>query len=110
VKLWAWLQDNPIAVALVTAFIMWLAGWVRVFLARRVRVQSPDSVAISKLVPAVNMLIEIKGPELQMLVALGEAMQGKNNGNVSAALNCMRNYQAKFEEYKTKASCIEVDA
>jgi hypothetical protein len=110
VTLWTWLQDNPIAVALSTAAIMWAAGWVRVFLAKRVRVHSPDSEAIAKIVPAVNMLIEIKGPELEMLVALGEAMQGKNNGNVTGALKSTRNIQERFDQYRSKAACIEVDA
>ncbi len=102
------LSENPIAVALLTALAMWVAGWVRVFLARRVRVQSPDAELVRKLVPAVNCLIETKGPELEMLIALGEAMQGKNNGNVTDALKRMRPAQERFEKFRTEATKIEV--
>lgn len=106
--LWQTLQENPIAVSLITAAAMWIAGWVRVFLARRVRVQSPDAETINKLVPAVNCLLETKGPELEMLIALGEAMQGKNNGNVTGALTSTRAAKTKFEKFRTDAAKIEV--
>lgn len=107
--------QNPIVVALLTALVMWVAGWMRTFLARRVRVSGPEAEAIKaqstilkELVPAVNILIECKGPELEMLIALGEATQGHNNGNVTAALNGVRPKAAKFASFKDQAACIEV--
>jgi hypothetical protein len=110
----AFLQ-HPIVVALLTAFAMWMAGWVRTFLAKRVRVQGPEAEALKKqgetlekLVPAVNCLLEMKGPEIDLLIAVAEAAQGHNNGNVTAALE--RAYPARegFKVFQTKAACIEV--
>jgi hypothetical protein len=106
---------NPIVVAIATAALMWVAGWVRQFLAKRVRLQNPDAKAIQaqgkvqdKLVIAVNTLIECKGPELDMLIALGDAMQGRNNGNVTDALKGARQARDTFERFKDKNNCIEV--
>jgi hypothetical protein len=106
---------NPIVVALLTALVMWFAGWARTFLARRVRVSGPEAEAIKaqstilkELVPAVNILIECKGPEMGMLIALGEAAQGKNNGNVTDALETLRPKAVKFASFKDQAACIEV--
>lgn len=107
---WEALKDNPVAVALATAFAMWVAGWVRTFLAHRVKVQSPEAEAIRKIVPAVNMLVEMKDPELTMLIALGEAMQGKNNGNVTNALTDTRNTRDAYRKFLGKAAYIEVES
>jgi len=94
---------------------MWIGGWIRSFLAKRVRFQGPEAKAlkqqgetIEKTVVAVNCLIELKGPELDMLIALGEAMQGKNNGNVTDAFIGTREAKATFTKYQQKAACIEV--
>jgi ABC-type glucose/galactose transport system permease subunit len=110
-----YILENPIIIALLTALLMWLAGWVRTFLAKRVHVASPDAEAIKKngetiekTVAAVNCLIEIKGPELDMLIALGEAIQGQNNGNVTTALDGARAARRSFRGFLGKAACIEV--
>ena len=94
---------------------MWIGGWIRSFLAKRIKVQGPDTLelkrqgeTIEKTVLAVNCLIELKGPELDMLIALGEAMQGKNNGNVTDALRATREARLTFTEYQRKAASIEV--
>ncbi len=106
--LWQTIQDNLIVIA-VTAFVMWVGGWVRTFLARRVRVQSPDADTVAKLVPRVNLLIDMKEPELNMLIALGEAAQGLNNGNVKDALIGTRAARDQYRKFLGKAACIEVE-
>jgi hypothetical protein len=107
---------HPIVVALLTALVMWIAGWVRSYLARRITVQGPEAAEIKrqrevleKTVSAVNTLIDIKGPELDLLIALGEAAQGKNNGNVTAALTCAREARSTFKGFLGRAACIEVE-
>lgn len=110
---------NPIAekilIAVGTALVMWAMSWIRVFLAKRVRVQGPEAEALkmqgdilAKLCPAVNILIECKGPELEMLIALGEASQGKNNGNVTDALELVREKAKQFDSFKNKSARIDV--
>ena len=105
---------HPLVAGVVGALIMWMGGWVRSFLAKRLRIGGPvaekleqQGIILAKLVPAVNTLIDCKGAELEMLVALGEAMQGKNNGNVTTALCVVRKKAEQFDTFKDKAACIE---
>jgi hypothetical protein len=116
-----WLE-NPIIVALATAMVMWGAGWVRTFLAHRIKVSSPEAKQIKqheevleKLVPAVNTLVSIAGPEFSLIIALGEAAQGKNNGNVTTALNVAYAARSTLQGYVDEASkinpvCMEGEA
>lgn len=97
---------NPVSIALITAFLMWCAGWVRTFLARRVHVQSPETQTIAKLVPAVNMLIDIQIPQTEALVALLEAAKGDCNGNVDKALQSTKSAKHRFEQYLTDSAKV----
>jgi uracil-DNA glycosylase len=106
--MWQTIQDNLIVIA-VTAFVMWTGGWVRTFLAKRVRVQSPDAETVAKLVPRVNLLIDMKEPEINLLIALGEAAQGQNNGNVTTALTGARGAREEYRKFLGKTACIEVE-
>lgn len=114
--------QHPVVVALLTALVMWIAGWVRTFLAKRVHYFGPEAEAIrqqgatikqqgetiEKIVVTVNCLREMKGPELDLLIALGEASQGQNDGNVSKALVGAYASRERFEGFLGKSACIEV--
>jgi len=114
--------SNPVVIALLTAFVMWVAGWVRTFLAKRVHYLGPEAEAIKqqgatikrqgdtieKIVVTVNCLREMKGPELDLLIALGEAAQGQNDGNVSTALKGAYESRDQFKGFLGKSACIEV--
>lgn len=98
--------ENPIVVALLTALIMWLAGWARTFLAKRVRVRSPEAAMLEQVVPAVNVLISTQGPVLDGVKTLLEVAQGTCNGNVEDALGKIRPACERFEKFRDDAAKV----
>lgn len=91
--------ENPILVALATATAIWLGGMIRSFVGRRVHIQSPEAAMLEQLVPAVNILIEVQGPQMVALTAILEAQKGICNGNVDAALDTTRSAKKSFDDY-----------
>jgi hypothetical protein len=101
------LLKNPVAVAVITALAMWIIGWIRTFLARRVHVESPEAKTLAQVVPAVNAILCVMGPLLDASIATLEVTKGICNGNVDKALERTRAAQAKFEAFRDKASTVE---
>lgn len=66
---------------------------------RRVKFQTPEAATVEKLVPTVNALLAMQGPQTEALIALLEAMQGNINGNVKTALETTRAAKANFDAY-----------
>lgn len=87
--------------------LAWLASRFRAYLARRVKVASPEAQTLAKVVPAVNALLDIQGPQTDALIALLEATQGKCNGNVDAALKTTREARASFGEFLTDSARVK---
>jgi hypothetical protein len=100
--------DNPVLVALATAMAMWIAGWVRTFLAKRIHVQSPEAETIEAIRPAVNALLEANGPMMHGIIAILEAQQGQCNGNVTEALRVNRSAKSKFDEFLVESAKVGV--
>lgn len=75
------------------AILIYIGGWIRKFLAKRLKVEGPLEVQmkkqgaiLEKVVPALNAVVEVQRPQLDLLIALGEAAQGNCNGNIEKAL------------------------
>jgi len=66
---------------------------------KRVTVRSPESVAIEKIVPALNAVLEIQGPQTQAMIAMLEAQKGYCNGNVDTALESMQIAKMKYDNF-----------
>jgi len=92
-------------VALLTTSLYSLASTA---IKKRVTIQSPESCAIEQLVPAVNVLIEMQGPQIRAHIATLEALQGQCNGNVTDALVITRAAHAKFNEFLTESARVSV--
>lgn len=89
-----------------TAILMWGMGWVRTFLARRVRIETPDAKMIAQLLVAIramdsmqDALMDAQMLQSKALAALLEAAKGKMNGNVDNALLLLRGSEAQFNSY-----------
>lgn len=50
--------ENPLIVAGLTAILMWILGWIRTWLAKRVRVASPEARALARLSPLVETMMD----------------------------------------------------
>jgi len=66
---------------------------------KRVTVKSPESKAIEKIVPALNAVLEIQGPQTQAMIAMLEAQKGYCNGNVDRALEEMEQAKARYDKF-----------
>lgn len=75
---------------------------------KRVTVRSPEAKAIDQLVPLVNALIEVQGPQMQGIIAILEAQKGQCNGNVDAALEVNRAAKKKFDEFLVTSAKVEL--
>lgn len=107
--------SQPIVAGIIGGALMWIGGWVRTFLAKRLRLETPMSKELERqcktldeVVPAVNALVKVQGPQLDLLIALGEAAQGKNNGNVTMALTSARKGRDSFNNFIDEAARIKV--
>jgi hypothetical protein len=67
------------------ALVVYLGGRIRHALSRRVKVTSPESEAIEKMAPALNAMLAIQRPVLDVVVALGEKDLGKDDVRVAKA-------------------------
>ena len=74
---------------------------------KRIR-PSPEAETLAKVVPALNAVVQVQRPQLDLLIALGEAAQGKNNGNVTTALDGAREARGVFNNFLERSACIEV--
>ena len=75
---------------------------------KRVSIRSPESQAIEQLVPAVNALLDMQGPQMRAHIATLEALQGQCNGNVTDALTITRAAHAKYNEFLTDSARVQV--
>jgi len=76
-----------------------LYGLATTAIRKRVHIRSPESQAIEQIVPAVNALMEMQGPQTQALIAILEAQKGICNGNVDSALETTREAKDRFERF-----------
>jgi predicted membrane chloride channel (bestrophin family) len=102
---------NPILVGALSAaggaLLVAIGGSLYHVARKRIR-PSPDAETLAKVVPAVNAVLQVQRPQLDLLIALGEAAQGKNNGNVTTALDGAREARGVFNEFLERAARIEV--
>lgn len=89
------------AAALGTMVLASLYSLATTAIRKRVSIRSPESRAIEQLIPTVNALLEMQGPQTRALIAILEAQQGQCNGNVTEALTITRAAHAKFNDFLT---------
>jgi hypothetical protein len=100
---------SEIITALATAVLIFIGSRIWKAITKRVIVSNPLETTVGQVVVAVNILIEIAGPQIGATIALLEAAKGNCNSNVDNALEKMQNVQGKFETFKTEAAkCEEV--
>jgi hypothetical protein len=95
-------MDTTLAAALGilgTMVLTSLYGLVTTAIRKRVTIRSPEATAIAQMVPAVNALMEMQGPQTQALIAILEAQKGICNGNVDAALHETREAKNRFDAF-----------
>jgi len=68
-------------------------------LRKRISVRSPEAKAIERIVPALNAVLEIQGPQTHAMIAMLEAQKGYCNGNVDLALEEMRVAKSKYDNF-----------
>lgn len=83
-----------------------LYGLATTALRKRVQIRSPESRAIEQLVPTVNALLEMQGPQTRALIAILEAQKGQCNGNVDEALIVTRAAHARFNDFLTDSARV----
>lgn len=83
---------------------------VKTAVRKRVVVRSPESAAIAKLVPVVNVILDMQGTQTEALITLLEVQKGICNGNVDKALLKTQASKAKYDELLLGAAKIEVEA
>lgn len=101
------LLKNPVAVAVITALAMWIIGWIRTFLARRVHVESPEAKTLAQVVPAVNAILCVMGPLLDASIANLEVAKGICNGNVDRALEKTRAARDCYDAFRNESTKVE---
>ena len=89
-----------------TAIVMWIMGWVRTFLARRVKVETPDASNIRKMTKAMGQLSAVQDAvmdtqilQTKAIKALLEASKGKINGNVDEAISLIQGADVQFNAF-----------
>lgn len=100
------LDTDQLLTVLATAGVMWAAGWVRTFLARRVKVETPDSKAIRALRKDVRTIVAVQDAIMDTQVlqsraikAVLEAQKGVCNGNVDRAISMIDGAEAQFDAF-----------
>ena len=73
---------------------------------RRVEIRSPEGRTLDQLVPAVNAILEIQGPQLEATIVLLECTQGTCNGNVTAALSNTRKAHGDFKQFLNRSAKV----
>ena len=90
------------------AMIIYMGGKARKYIGKRVKIESPEAATLAQVVPAVNALIQIQGPQTDALIALLEASKGQCNGNVDRALATAREGRAGFQKFLTESAKVEL--
>lgn len=89
-----------------TMILTSLYGLAAAALRKRVTIRSPEARVIEQLVPTVNALLEMQGPQTRALIAILEAQKGQCNGNVDEALMVTRAAHARFNEFLTDSARV----
>ncbi|CAK0777462.1 hypothetical protein CCP3SC15_5800001 [Gammaproteobacteria bacterium] len=90
------------------ATVIFFGGRIFRYIARRIRVSSPEAETLAQVVPAVNALIKIQGPQTDALIALLEASKGQCNGNVDRALEVARRGREDFIGFLRDSARVEI--
>ena len=92
---------------LIGLIVTGIYGLMATAVRKRVTIRSPESQAIAQMVPAVNALMEMQGPQTQALIAILEAQKGICNGNVDAALETTRDAKSRFDAFLLGQARVE---
>lgn len=100
-------MTSEIMAGVITAAVIGSGALIFRFLVRRVKASDPLAVAVRDLVPTVNFLVSVQGPQTDALIALLEATKGKCNGNVDDALKKIRDAKDRYDRFIQSAARIE---
>jgi hypothetical protein len=89
-----------------TMILTSLYGLATSAIRKRVTISSPESKAIEQLIPTVNALLEMQGPQTRALIAILEAQKGQCNGNVDEALVVTRAAHKRFNDFLTDSARV----
>ncbi len=90
-----------------TLFLTSLYKLISTGIRKRVTVRSPEMRAIDQIIPAVNMLLDMQGPQIMMLITILEVQKGICNGNVDAALEEAYTYKKQFDDFLVSQAKVE---
>lgn len=80
---------------------------------RRVKFQTPEAEIVEKIVPTVNALLAMQGPQTEALIAILEAQKGICNGicngNVDQALVKIRTSKAEFDAFLLSTAQVDFE-
>jgi hypothetical protein len=76
-----------IASASGAAIIIYLGALIRSVVMKKYHAERRESTVLNQLVPAVNALLALAGPNSHSIIAILEALQGNCNGNVSTRVD-----------------------
>jgi hypothetical protein len=93
---------------LIGLIVTGIYGLMATAVRKRVTIRSPESQAIEQMVPAVNALMEMQGPQTQALIAILEAQKGICNGNVDAALKTTRDAKIRYDDFLLGRARVEI--
>lgn len=74
---------------------------------KRVTVKSPEMRAIEQLIPTVNMLLDMQGPQITVLITILEVQKGICNGNIEIALEKAYDYKKRFDDFLMAQAKVE---
>jgi predicted PurR-regulated permease PerM len=89
---------------LIALFITSMYKYFQNLISDYIYVRSPARKAIDKIQPALNTLIEIQPAILQGLKAILEAQKGQCNGNVTEALEIIKQAKEQFDSFLIEQS------
>lgn len=76
---------------------------------RRVKFQTPEAAIVEKLVPTVNALLDMQGPQTEAMIAILEALQGNIDGNVKTALENTRTAKRDFDNFIRSSARVSLE-
>ena len=98
---------EPVVIVVATALTMWVIGWIRTFLGKRIHVESPEAKTLAQVVPAVNAILCVLGPLLDASIANLEVAKGICNGNGDRALERTRAARDCYDAFRNEATKVE---
>lgn len=90
-----------------TLFLTSIYRLISASIRKRIIVKSPEMRVIEQLIPAVNMLLDMQGPQITALITILEVQKGICNGNIEAALEETYMHKKRFDDFLMAQAKVE---